>query len=314
MSVYTRVERPELAALLGEYSVGELVDFEGIEAGIENTNYFVDTEGGRWVLTLFERLRIQELPYFLNLMDHLARHGIPSAHPVADRMGSFLKEINGKPAALVYRLEGASLEHPQAVHCRAVGRVLADLHLAGASYPGRRENARGPSWWRRTRDIMADHLDSEDLTLLDDELAFQYAQRDLDLPRGVIHADLFRDNTLFVGDRLSGLIDFYFACNDVLLFDLAVLANDWCLDDTGELNEDHLAAVLRSYHQERPLTAVEQAAWPVLLRSAALRFWLSRLYDAQFPRDGEVTHVKDPTPYRKILLRHREQPLPLTLE
>ncbi len=302
MSVYTPIGHEELAAFLRAYDVGELVAYEGIQDGIENTNYFVDTTAGRYVLTLFEWLPEADLPWFLDLMAFLAERGIPCAHPVADRAGSYLRRLKGKPAALVQRLEGRSVPQPSEAHCRAIGTALARMHLAGQDFPRERANDRGPRWWRETVDRLRGRIDADDLTILEAELRFQSLYRFQDLPRGVVHADLFRDNALFVGERLTGIIDFYYACNDVLLYDVAVTVNDWCSDAAGRLEPARTRALIGAYERVRPLTAIERGAWPAMLRAAALRFWLSRLHDLHFPRPGEITHTKDPDVFRRILL------------
>lgn len=311
MSVYTRIEPDQLEAFLAEYHVGTLRDYRGISEGITNTNYFVDSTGGHWVLTIFERLTPAELPFFLELMDHLAARGVPSAHPVTRRDGGFLSSLVGKPAALVYRLDGASETSPSVEQCAALGTVVADMHHAAASFPREQANARGLDWARRTREKLAPRLDADTLAVLDEELAFQTAQDHADLPRGVIHADLFRDNVLFEGDSVSGLIDFYYACTDCLLFDLAVVCNDWCLNDNGRFREAHWTALSAAYARGRAFTAAERRAWPAMLRAAALRFWVSRLHDYHFPRDGDVTHTKDPAPFARTLAGHRTTPPPL---
>lgn len=311
MSVYTRVEPAQLEAFLADYHVGTLRDYRGISEGITNTNYFVDTTGGHWVLTIFERLTPAELPFFLELMDHLAARGVPSAHPVTRRDGGFLSTLAGKPAALVYRLDGASEESPSVTQCEALGTVLADMHNAAASFPREQANTRGLDWIRDTRERLAPKLEADALAMLDEEIAFQTARALDELPHGVIHADLFRDNVLFEGDTVSGLIDFYYACRDCLLFDLAVVCNDWCLDDAGRFRNGHWSALTAAYARRRPFTPDERAAWPAMLRAAALRFWVSRLHDYHFPRDGDVTHTKDPAPFARILAGHRDAPPPL---
>lgn len=301
MSVFTPVNEDELKQFLQRFEVGSLEDFQGISAGIENTNYFVTTSGGRYVLTLFEKHTAEEMPYFLGLMAHLADRGVPSPHPVADRDGDYLQTLKGKPAALVMRLHGASPEHPGTAQCAAMGTALARLHVAAADYPAIRPNDRGPKWWRVTAEAVMPKLDADDAALLEEEIRFQGLYRFTDLPRGVIHADLFRDNAMFEGDELTGIIDFYYACNDALLYDLAVTVNDWCSEADGSLDLERARAMMRAYHAVRPLKPIERGAWPVMLRAAALRFWLSRLHDLHFPRPGEITHTKDPNVFREIL-------------
>ena len=301
MSVYTPVSEDELAAWLRNYSVGEPAACEPIESGIENTNYFVSTSQGRYVLTLFERLPADELPFYLNLMAHLARHGIPCPAPIANLADQYLGTLNGKPAALVTRLPGRSLEEPGIAHCEELGALLARMHLAGRSYGAYLENPRGPKWWRFAAREVIPFLDSSKKNLLEKELEFQSGQRFPDLPRGPVHADLFRDNALFDGARLSGVIDFYFAGVDCLLYDLAVCANDWCLAKHSALEPQRLRALLSSYHEVRPLSGLEAKAWPAMLRAAALRFWLSRLHDFHLPRPGMLVHAHDPEHFRRVL-------------
>lgn len=301
MSVYTSVAPEQLSAWLGNFPLGKLLDLKGIASGITNTNYFVTTGTGRYVLTLFEHNTAEELPYFLNLMAHLADQGTPCPHPVPNVAGGYLGELNGKPAALVTCLRGGSIETPSVQHCAAMGQVLARMHLAGLSFEAKMENPRGPHWWRTTAEAVMPFLNAEDKAMLENELAHQAECRACDLPRGVIHGDMFRDNVLFEGVELTGLIDFYYACDDVLAYDLAITVNDWCVHTDGGLDEVRLRAMLDAYHAERPLVSVERAAWPTLLRAAALRFWLSRLYDLHYPREGEITHAKDPGHFRRIL-------------
>ena len=310
MSVFTKVSHAELEAFLGHYDLGTLIGYTGIGEGIENTNYFVDTSRGRWVLTLFERLNYDDLPFFLGLMEHLARHGYASALPVADNSGATLSSLNGKPAALVARLTGQSVLFPSLAQCAAVGHALGELHKLTASYSGTCFNARGVEWRRSTGETLLPKVPEDACLLIADELAAQ-AQLDLaSLPQGVIHADLFKDNVLFVDERLTGVIDFYYACTDALLYDLAVTLNDWCAQADGSLNKAHSAALLSAYRACRPPTEAEKVAWPLVLRAAAFRFYLSRLYDWTFPREGDLVHIKDPEPYRRILVNHRTQAVP----
>lgn len=304
MSVFTPVSEDELARWLRGYSVGAVLEFAPIAAGIENTNYFVTTAQGRYVLTLFERLPAAELPFYLDLMSHLARHGIPCPAPIADLGDRFLSTLNDKPAALVTRLPGASIERPESGACAELGELLARMHLAGRSFGGYLENPRGPRWWRVAAREVQPFLDAGERELLDAELRFQSNYRFPDLPRGPVHADLFRDNALFENGRIRGVIDFYFAGVDCLLFDCAVCVNDWCLADPAAdraLDEARVHALLAAYAAVRPFTALERGAWPVMLRAAALRFWLSRLYDYYLPRPGMLVHAHDPGHFRDIL-------------
>jgi len=304
MSVYTPVTEAQLAEWLRGYSVGAPAALEPIESGIENTNYYVTTSQGRYVLTLFERLPAGELPFYLELMAHLARHGIPSPAPIANLSDQYLSRLNGKPAALVTRLPGKSVARPGERECAELGALLARMHLAGRSYGAYLDNPRGPKWWRIAARAVRPFLDAQALALLDEELRFQSLYRFPDLPRGPIHADLFRDNALFDDGRITGVIDFYFAGVDCLLLDLAVCANDWCLVDAARdrrLDETKTRALLGSYGALRPLIALERGAWPVLLRAAALRFWLSRLYDLHLPRPGVLVHAHDPDHFRDVL-------------
>jgi homoserine kinase type II len=310
MSVYTSVEQEDLTEFLKQYSLGELVDYKGISAGIENTNYFVTTTEGEYVLTLFEQLSAEELPYFLNLMAFLAEHDIPSAHPLPDREGHYLRNLKGKPTALVKRLHGGDVTEPNINQIEALGTALGHMHTVGMEFGEQRKNRRGPHWWRETIQKVQPCLDEEENKILQQELEYQTSFRHSELPLGVTHADLFRDNALWEGNQLTGIIDFYYACHDVLLYDVAVVVNDWCVKKDGELDKECVKTFLAAYHQQRPFNSQEQAAWPVMLRAAALRFWLSRLHDLHFPRPGEITHTKDPDVFKRILqnrIQHHEQ-------
>ena len=303
MSVYTTIELQELEAFLLAYDLGALVEYRGISDGVENTNYFVTTTGGRYVLTLFESIGFDDLPYYLDLMAFLAEHGVPSAHPLPDRQGAYLRTLKSRPAALVQRLPGVSVTDPNLEQCRAIGEALGHLHVEGLTFAGQRDHTRGPHWRRKTAEQLLPFLNAEDAALLQDELKFQAQFTRSGLPWGVIHADLFLDNALFSGDRLTGIIDFYYACNSVLLYDLAVTVNDWCFRDNA-LDADKTLAILSAYHASRPLQANEHANWPAMLRVAALRFWLSRLQDQFFPRPGALTQIKDPNEFKRILRAH----------
>ena len=318
MSVFTPVPESALADWLKDYAIGRLVELKGISAGVQNSNFFVTTTLGRYVLTLFEGMSRAELPYYLHLMAHLARHGLPVPGPIANLHNEYLGTLQERPAALVVRLSGASEMAPGVEHCARVGAMLAGLHLAGQSYGRRQPNPRGPEWRLATAQAVRDFLPTDERALLDAEIAFQSAQALANLPAGAIHADLFRDNVLWDTDadgsvHISGVIDFYFAGHDALLFDVAVTVNDWCSLPDGGLDGTRCTALLAAYHAERPFTAAERAAWPGQLRAAALRFWLSRAADFHLPRAGEMVLVKDPNEYRDILrLRIADTPpLPL---
>lgn len=296
MSVYTKVGRGELAAWLQPLGLGELLSHAGIAAGMQNSNYFVTVESGRYVLTLFETLSAQQLDFYLALMAHLDQRGIPCPQPLADAEGHFWRELNGKPAALLSCLAGRDVDIPTPEHCAALGRQLALLHQAGRDFPQPLANPCGAVWRESVGRRLLPLVLPAERDLLADELATQAAQDFSALPRGVVHADLFRDNVLWdERGRLSGVLDFYFAGEDCLLFDLAVVANDWC-DDAARL-----AALLAGYAGIRPLTAEETAAWPMMRRAAALRFWLLRLEVRHQPRAGDVVTIKNPEQFRALL-------------
>lgn len=304
MAVFTSVSEAELTAWLGDYSLGQLLELQAIASGIENTNYFVTTSNGRFVLTLFEKLTADELPFYLNLMAHLARHGIPCPCPVANRRNQFLGKLNGKPACIVSRLSGKSITAPNIAQCAAIGAMLGQMHIAGQSFSQIMPNPRGAAWRTATAPQVRPFLDTEQAALLDSEVALHARQNWAALPQGVIHADLFRDNVLLEENRVGGLIDFYFACSDALLYDVAITVNDWCMDADGSLDAVRAQAFLRAYHAVRPLLDSEREAWLLMLRVAALRFWLSRLFDLHLPRDGELIHAHDPRHFERILKNH----------
>jgi homoserine kinase type II len=306
MSVYTIIEEGELKSFLSNYDAGELVSFNGISDGIENTNYFVNTTQGRFVLTIFEHHTFEEMQYYLNLMHHLADHKVPSANPVADKQGNYLSLFKDKPIALVERLNGSSITKTTVNHCEQLGAAMGKMHSAGLSYAAKQPNPRGPAWCQHTALVIKEKVSDVEKLILEEEVHFQKEKRHADLPRGVIHADLFRDNALWDGaeghETFSGIIDFYYSCDDVLLYDLAISANDWCLNADFSLNRDKVIALLTHYDKYRPLRENEQAYWPAMLRAGALRFWLSRLYDKHFPRPGELVHTKNPDEFKAILI------------
>lgn len=304
MSVFTIVTPAELAVWLKNYSLGTLTALDGIAAGIENTNYFVTTTQGRYVLTLFEKLTAHELPYYMNLMAHLARHGIPCPQPLANLNNEILSELNGKPAGIVTCVPGVDLKEVDARQCAIIGKLLAEMHLAGQSYAAVMPNPRGPEWWSAALSLVTPFLDAQANAMLSAEMRFQAGHCRDQLPRGAIHADLFRDNVLWDGPRVGGIIDFYFACTDALLYDVAITVNDWCCPAGAALDTEQARALLAAYHRVRPFTDGEHAAWPAMLRAGALRFWISRLYDYHLPRPGALVHAKDPAYFQHMLEQH----------
>ncbi len=302
MSVYTEISESALRRFLAGYSVGPAIAFEGIADGIENTNYRVLTRDGRFVLTVFEQTAAEDLPFCVGLMAALADHGIPSARPLADRAGRFVQTLHGKPALLVEHLPGRSVTVPSLEHCRAVGDMLAQMHVITATYPQQRDNERGTVWHREAAAAVHGMLADGDRALLDRTLE-QTLEFDLSaLPRGVIHADLFRDNVLFESEAVSGLIDFYYAHTGALIYDLAVVVADWCFEPDGTFLGERAAAIVAAYGARRPPHRTERAAWLPALRAAGLRFWLSREFDRHFPRAGAITQTKDPALFRAILV------------
>lgn len=326
MAVFTEVSEEEAGRLLQSLGLGALTELRGIEGGIENTNYFATTTDGRWVLTLFERLTHAQLPFYLHLMKHLARHGIPVPEPRAKLPGTpvrageddLLHTLNGKPTAVVNRLPGKSELAPTPAHCAAVGEMLARMHLAGRDFEGNQPNLRGLPWWNETVPVILPYLTEEQSALIQSELAFQnhtaasstYAA----LPRGPVHADLFRDNAMFEGTRehpvLSGVFDFYFAGIDTWLLDLSITLNDWAIDlPTGRGDPARTGALMRAYESVRPLTAPERKLLPAMLRAGALRFWISRLWDYHLPREAAMLKAHDPAHFERVLQARIAEPL-----
>jgi len=310
MAVFTEVTKAQAASLMRKLGLGQLTALKGCSGGIENTNYFVTTElDGQvheHVLTLFERLTFEQLPFYLHLMKHLASQGIPVPDPAADAKGNILHKLKDKPAAVVNRLRGQSQLSPHPPHCAAVGQMLARMHLAGQSYDRSQPNLRGLAWWNDTVPVVLPHLTTEQAALIQAELAYQNhvaaSPAYEALPRGPIHADLFRDNVMFEGETLTGFFDFYFAGCDSFLFDLAVCLNDWCIDlPTGTHDAERAQAMVRAYQNVRPLTAAERELLPAMLRAGALRFWTSRLWDWHLPREAAMLQPHDPTHFERVL-------------
>lgn len=319
MAVYTEVSFTEAKKFLQSLQLGKLQTMVAILGGIENTNYFVSTDQGEMVLTLFERLTAEQLPFYLRLMKHLAQHGIPVPNPAANRAGDVVHVLKGKPAAVVNRLSGKSELAPTETHCALVGAMLARLHLAGRDFNMSQPNLRGLAWWNETAPTVLPFMPPEQATFLQSELAYQNhiaSQASYTaLPRGPIHADLFRDNVMFDADgsgapTLSGFFDFYFAGIDTWLFDVAVCLNDWCIDlPTGATDPARTLAFLRAYESVRPLHAPERSLLPAMARAAALRFWISRLWDFYLPRDASLLQAHDPDHFHRVLRQRMLHPL-----
>lgn len=301
MSVFTTLHPEDVRDWLTQFNVGQFQSLKGIAAGITNTNYFVTTDSARYVLTIFEKNDFDELPYFVNLMAHLAQHGVPCPAPIMDKQGTALHRLKGKPALMVSCLQGQDISAPNIAQCQAVATTLASMHLAGLSFHQQSHNQRGQGWRTMTAQQVMPKLSAVQQVLLQTELDYQHGLDLTQLPHGVIHGDLFRDNVLFDGDMLGGFIDFYYACHDVLAYDVAIAANEWCIRADGSFDAVKRDAFLAAYQAVRPFEAAEQQHWQALLRRAALRFWLSRLYDDHFPVAGELTHAKDPKHFEQIL-------------
>jgi len=313
MAVFTEVSFDEAAAFLRFLNLGQLQTLKGASGGIENTNYFVDTDQGQYVLTLFERLTFEQLPFYLHLMKHLATRGIPVPDPVADAKGGILHRLKAKPAAVVNKLRGHSELVPTAAHCAGVGAMLARMHLAGLDYERQQPNLRGLPWWNETVPVVLPFLTDAQRSLIQSELAYQNHVAALPaysaLPRGPIHADLFRDNVMFEDGRLSGFFDFYFAGWDTFAFDIGICLNDWCIDlPTGALDRARADAFVAAYQRVRPLSAQERTLLPALQRAGALRFWVSRLWDFHLPRDAAMLQPHDPGHFERVLRQRLAQP------
>ena len=316
MAVFTPVTEEQAALLMSQLGLGELTELRGIEGGIENTNYFATTDLGDYVLTLFERLNHEQLPFYLYLMKHLAEKGIPVPNPAANSDGDILYTLCDKPAAVVNRLLGKSQLAPNAVHCAAVGAMMAHMHLAGEDYNRSQPTLRGLAWWNDTVPVVLPYLEEDQARLLQSELAYQnhIAQGAAyqALPKGPVHADLFRDNVMFDGEKLTGFFDFYFAGNDTWLFDLSVCMNDWCIDlNSGEHAPERALAMLNAYQEVRPLRSAERQLLPAMLRAGALRFWISRLWDFHLPREASMLKPHDPTHFERVLRARLTSPFKL---
>ena len=286
MSVYTSVSDDEMRQLLTRYNLGEFQSLQGIAQGVTNSNYFLHTQSGSYVLTVFETLKAHEVPFFMELTRHLSANG-------------------GKPACIVEKLDGSDVAYPTAAQCRHTGAMLAKMHLAGATFPQTMPNPRHAQWWTDSAARLAPHLEPQDMQLLQDEIALLAQHPDTRLPGGIIHADLFKDNVLLNGDQVAGFIDFYYACNGSFVYDLAIAVNDWARTADNHIDPALQQAFISGYQSVRRLTPAEQDYLPTAYRAGCVRFWVSRLLDYHFPAEGEMTFIKDPNVFRNLLLAYR---------
>lgn len=304
MSVYTTLTENNFSEILKLYALGELIQFEGIPAGIENTNYYVTTSKGEYVFTIFEKININDVNYYISLLEKLSFSGIVCPQPQTDLNNTIIHKTNGKPYAFFSRLSGQNLTSVNKIHCEAIARELAKFHTTPFSFTNAMRNRHGKVWRETTANKLLHQLSAVDAQLLNRELSLYRELDKLAFPKGIIHGDLFRDNALFVGDRLSGIIDFYDACYDSYLFDVAITVNDWCRDASGNFDQILYETFLNEYQKIRPFTSLEKHNWNLMLRFAATRFWLSRLNYRFYPRKGEVTHTKEPDVMKNLLKFH----------
>ena len=300
MSVYTSVNIKELKIWLQDYAFDNLTDYQGIKSGITNTNYFLMTAHDRFVLTLFEKNTIEDLPYFVDLMAHLAKNSFLCPKPIFKNNGTALSILKNKPALIVTCLKGKELNKPEVKHCKAVGASLAELHMKSANFTAQHQNTRDLNWIKKTAETLFSELPQDESLLLREEILYQ-EKKNYKLPKSTIHGDLFRDNVLFLNDQVSGFIDFYYACTDYLILDVAIAVNDWCVNNDGSFDEARLNAFLDAYKKIRSFNDDEDQAWNDILRLASLRFWVSRLNDFYHIEEGELTFIKDPDHFKKIL-------------
>ncbi|MDO5640581.1 MAG: homoserine kinase [Neisseria sp.] len=302
MSVYTSVSDDEMRHFLEQYDLGDFVSLQGIAQGITNSNYFLTTSTGKFVLTVFEALTQQELPFFLLLKQHLSDNGVACPAPLAKKDGHFDSVLAGKPACLVGRLKGSDTSWPTLGQCFHTGAMLAQMHLAGQSFPLKMENPRYTAWWHAAYQRLLPVLEASDAALLKSEIDYLDNHPGGHLPSGIIHADLFKDNVLLDGEQVAGFIDFYYACNGNFMYDLAIAVNDWARTAENKLNSPLEKAFIKGYESIRPLSEAEKAYYPTARRAGCIRFWVSRLLDFHFPQEGEMTFIKDPNAFRDLLL------------
>lgn len=306
MSVYTSVSDDEMRALLTQYDIGEFVSLQGIAQGITNSNFFLHTDIGSYVLTVFEALQQNELPFYLQLTQHLSQHGVACPIPLAQKNGRLDAQLVGKPACIVSKLAGHDTAVPNEEQCFAVGQMMAKMHQASLSFPQTMSNPRYADWWSKSCEKLLPFLDDADGLLLQQEIDFLAKNPDTHLPSGIIHADLFRDNVLLDGNQVSGFIDFYYACQGSFVYDIAIAVNDWARHADNTLDTTLQAAFMRGYQSIRPLTQPENDYLLIAHRAGCIRFWVSRLLDFHFPAEGELTFIKDPNVFRDLLLTFRQ--------
>ncbi|XXQ67596.1 homoserine kinase [Neisseriaceae bacterium B1] len=306
MSVYTAVSDEQMRQLLTHYNIGRFKSLQGIAQGITNSNYFLHTTEGTFVLTVFETLKAQELPFFMDLTQHLSKNGVACPAPIAQHDGTLTATLSGKPACIVSKLHGSDTSFPTATQCHSTGAMLAKMHLTGSDFVQKMDNPRHADWWTKSMRELLPMLPADDAQLLQEEIAFLAQNPDNDLPSGIIHADLFKDNVLLDGEQVAGFIDFYYACNGSFVYDIAIAINDWARRADNHIDNDLAAAFLAGYESVRPLTAAERDYMPTAYRAGCVRFWVSRLLDFHFPAAGEMTFIKDPNVFRDLLLRYRK--------
>jgi len=305
MSVYTQITASELQELLSQYNIGDYVNHQGISAGISNSLYTLTTTTGPYIFTLYEEVIEHDLPFYLELTHFLAKHGLPCPRTIVRRDKKMYSNIHGKPCTIIECLPGKTFECITSQHCHLLGDAVGRMHRSTHDYACRPENRRGMAWFKQMADTLESLISADQTKLIKDEITFQSTHSCDHLPKGIIHADLFRNNVLFENGKLTGLIDFAYACYDTYLYDLAIIINDWCLTDNYQLDPDRFNAFLKHYQTHRYLSQTENDAWRPALRRAALRFWLSRLHDLHFPNKQSIGTIHNPEVFQKILLQHR---------
>lgn len=306
MSVYTSVSDDEMRNFLRDYHIGRFINLQGIAQGVTNSNYFLTTTQGRYVLTVFEAMAQTELPFYLELTQHLSTHNVACPAPIARTDGRLDSTLAGKPACLVTCLSGSDTSSPSVQQCFNTGAMLAKMHLAGSNFPQKMPNPRYTNWWQEASKRLSPFLNPKDQQLLQTEIAFFDQHEQTNLPSGIIHADLFRDNVLLDGEQVAGFIDFYYACNGNFMYDLAIAVNDWARRADNHIDQNLQQAFICGYDTIRPRTPAEQDYFPIVQRAACIRFWVSRLLDYHFPQAGEITFIKDPNAFRDLLLNLRK--------